>query len=122
MAHKAAAHQALEVSTVSDVTSQILSEHTVKHKIVNSSLIKEANAQALYTRESGLKVVTAQTPSGLIHYCSILANEKPDPKYPNIPPRVKVVLQGDGAVNRRNAMMALLDQTEKRVAKEILKR
>lgn len=50
-----------------------------------------------------------------------MANEKPDPKYPNIPPRIKVVLQGDGAVNRRTAMMTLLEQTEKRVSKEILK-
>ncbi|GAB7357773.1 hypothetical protein MBLNU459_g0421t1 [Dothideomycetes sp. NU459] len=105
MAHKATSPQVLEVITISDITSQIL-----------------ANAQALYTREQDLKVVTAQAPSGLIHYCSIIANEKPDPNYPNIPPRVKVVLQGDGATNRRTAMMTLLEQTEKRVAKEILKR
>jgi hypothetical protein len=32
------------------------------------------------------------------------------------------VLQGDSATDRRTAMMTLLEQTEKKVAKEILKR
>ncbi|THW37668.1 hypothetical protein D6D22_07109 [Aureobasidium pullulans] len=97
--------QVLQVITVSDITSQIT-----------------ANAQALYPREKGLKVVSAQSPNGMIHYCAVVGEEASDPKYPKIAPRTKVVLQGDSATDRRTAMMTLLEQTEKKVAKEILKK
>ncbi|THX87601.1 hypothetical protein D6D02_09207 [Aureobasidium pullulans] len=97
--------QVLQVITVSDITSQIA-----------------ANAQALYPREKGLKVVSAQSPNGMIHYCAVVGEEASDPKYPKIAPRTKVVLQGDSATDRRTAMMTLLEQTEKKVAKEILKK
>lgn len=67
-------------------------------------------------------MVTARSPNGMIHYCAIVGEEAPDPRYPKIAPATKVVLQGDSATDRRTAMMTLLDQTEKKVAKEILKR
>ncbi|KAG9950325.1 hypothetical protein KCU85_g3679, partial [Aureobasidium melanogenum] len=66
--------------------------------------------------------ITARSPNGMIHYCAIVGEEAPDPRYPKIAPATKVVLQGDSATDRRTAMMTLLDQTEKKVAKEILKR
>jgi len=66
--------------------------------------------------------VTARSPNGMIHYCAIVGEEVVDPKYPKIAAATKVVLQGDSATDRRTAMMTLLEQTEKKVAKEILKR
>jgi hypothetical protein len=83
---------------------------------------RKANAQALYPREKNLKVVTARSPNGMIHYCAVVGEEAVDPKYPKIAAVTKVVLQGDSATDRRTAMMTLLEQTEKKVAKEILKR
>jgi len=66
--------------------------------------------------------VSAQSPNGMIHYCAVVGEEASDPKYPKIAPRTKVVLQGDSATDRRTAMMTLLEQTEKKVTKEILKK
>jgi hypothetical protein len=83
---------------------------------------EKANAQALYPREKNLKVVTARSLNGMIHYCAIVGEDAVDPRYPKIAAATKVVLQGDSATDRRTAMMTLLEQTEKKVAKEILKR
>ncbi|THW17735.1 hypothetical protein D6C98_09618 [Aureobasidium pullulans] len=110
--------QVLQVITVSDITSQITGNSIPLATSPFSSQVEGA----LYPREKGLKVVSAQSPNGMIHYCAVVGEEASDPKYPKIAPRTKVVLQGDSATDRRTAMMTLLEQTEKKVAKEILKK
>ncbi|THW65179.1 hypothetical protein D6D20_02319 [Aureobasidium pullulans] len=106
--------QVLQVITVSDITSQITGNSIPLATSPFSSQVEGV--------EKGLKVVSAQSPNGMIHYCAVVGEEASDPKYPKIAPRTKVVLQGDSATDRRTAMMTLLEQTEKKVAKEILKK
>ncbi|THZ97314.1 hypothetical protein D6C82_06502 [Aureobasidium pullulans] len=106
--------QVLQVITVSDITSQIAGNSIPLATSPFSSQVERV--------EKGLKVVSAQSPNGMIHYCAVVGEEASDPKYPKIAPRTKVVLQGDSATDRRTAMMTLLEQTEKKVAKEILKK
>ncbi|KAK5681944.1 hypothetical protein LTS10_006478 [Elasticomyces elasticus] len=91
-----------EVITVTDITNQILT-----------------NAQVLFPREQDLKVVSAQAQSGVMHYASLVAS---DPKSASVHKEYKVVLNGPGEKYRRESMMGLLDETERRVAKQILKK
>ena len=134
MAHKlpsTSVQEPIETITLSDLTAQIsctyhplcpLPSSKVTHYAPHSSLTRfqKANAQALFPREKNIKVVTAQAASGLMHYCSVVADDFL-PDYPNIPQRPKVMLRGTGASTRRTAMMALLDETERRVCREVLK-
>ncbi|KAK4894429.1 hypothetical protein LTR27_007314 [Elasticomyces elasticus] len=91
-----------EVITVTDITNQILT-----------------NAQVLFPREQDLKVVSAQAQSGVMHYASLVAS---DPKSASVHKEYKVVLNGPGEKYRRESMMGLLDETERRIAKQILKK
>ncbi|KAK3648547.1 hypothetical protein LTR56_007371 [Elasticomyces elasticus] len=91
-----------EVITVTDITNQILT-----------------NAQVLFPREQDLKVVSAQAQSGVMHYASLVAS---DPKSASVHKEYKVVLNGPAVRYRRESMMGLLDETERRVAKQILKK
>lgn len=61
-------------------------------------------------------------PSGLIHYCSIIGERPPNPNATYNVKQHKVVLNGLGENSRRLAMVRLLEETERRVAKEVLKR
>ncbi|KAK5122050.1 hypothetical protein LTR85_004296 [Meristemomyces frigidus] len=79
--------------------------------------MSKANAEVLFPRERDLKVVTAQAPSGLLHYSTLMAS---DPKSASVHKEYKIVLQGPGEKDRRGSMMKLLEDTEKRVAKQIL--
>ncbi|KAK5731346.1 hypothetical protein LTR15_001285 [Elasticomyces elasticus] len=97
-----------EVITVTDITNQILMLR-----------IRVANAQVLFPREQDLKVVSAQAQSGVMHYASLVAS---DPKSASVHKEYKVVLNGPGEKFRRESMMGLLDETERRVAKQILKK
>ncbi|TKA65271.1 hypothetical protein B0A55_10089 [Friedmanniomyces simplex] len=91
-----------EVVTITNITNQILT-----------------NAEVLFARERDLKVVSAQVPTGLMHYASLVAS---DPKSASVHKEYKVVLTGPGEKNRRDSMMKLLEETERRVAKQILKK
>ncbi|KAI9709473.1 MAG: hypothetical protein M1820_003233 [Bogoriella megaspora] len=100
---KATPTQIVEAITLTDVTNQILT-----------------NAQVLYPRESNLRVITAQTPSGLLYH-SLLTADKPQPKEAVYPVQAtKVVIKSQGAQERRGALMDLLMETERKVGKEIL--
>ncbi|TKA27118.1 hypothetical protein B0A54_17060 [Friedmanniomyces endolithicus] len=57
---KAFAGDVQKVITITDITNQIIS-----------------NAEVLFARERDLKVVSAQVPTGLLHYASLVAS---DPK------------------------------------------
>ncbi|KAK4887920.1 hypothetical protein LTR28_003181, partial [Elasticomyces elasticus] len=90
---------------------------------VAKSIFKDGtNAQVLYPHERDLKVVTAQVPSGLIHYTSIVANKSLNPRIADAPREYRPMMQGRGSKTRREAMMELLEETEKRVAREVLKK
>ena len=94
-----------------------------------------ANAEVLFAREHDLKVVSAQVPTGLMHFASLVAS---DPKSASVHrvlvlvfscrllltlvQEYKVVLTGPGEKNRRDSMMKLLEETERRVAKQVLKK
>ncbi|KAK1052049.1 hypothetical protein LTR12_014600 [Friedmanniomyces endolithicus] len=91
-----------EVITITDITNQIIT-----------------NAEVIFAREHDLKVVSAQVPTGLMHFASLVAS---DPKSASVHKEYKVVLTGPGEKNRRDSMMKLLEETERRVAKQVLKK
>ncbi|KAK0301726.1 hypothetical protein LTR54_018160 [Friedmanniomyces endolithicus] len=101
---KAFAADVQEVITITDITNQIIS-----------------NAEVLFARERDLKVVSAQVPTGLLHYASLVAS---DPKSASVNKvtEYRVVLTGPVEKNRRDSMMKLLEETEHRVAKQVLKK
>ncbi|KAL9079586.1 MAG: hypothetical protein Q9157_001523 [Trypethelium eluteriae] len=102
--NKSTSQPVAEVVTLSDLTQQIL-----------------ANAEILFPREEHLRVVTAQTPSGLLYH-SLLVADKPQPKEAQY--RIndtKIVVKSQGTQERRGALMDLLQETERRVGKELLK-
>ena len=79
-----------------------------------------ANASILFPKEQNLRVVTAQTPSGLLYH-SMLVADKPQPKEAQYKVNdTKIVVKSQGAQERRGAMMDLLQETEKKVGKELL--
>lgn len=103
-----------------------------------------ANTQALFPGYHNEKVITSQTASGSIYHCTVVAHaieaetssstsydypdyaNTPAPYAPTnatrskAPSRPQVVLRGPGAADRRAAVMALLDETERKISREIL--
>ncbi|GAB7339248.1 hypothetical protein MBLNU457_5903t1 [Dothideomycetes sp. NU457] len=94
-----------EVMTVTEATSQIL-----------------VNAQVTHPNEkSPLKLVTGQASSGLIYHTAIVAEDPPDPRWPNGRRTYRTLLEASGS-NRRQSMMALLKETELQVEKQVLRK
>jgi len=88
--------------TIDEIRSQILS-----------------NAEILFQHNRDLKVISGQSQNGLNHYTSIVANDaKPGSSHKDY----KIVMSGGGGSNRRASMMALLVDTEKKIAKTIMKK
>ncbi|TKA64102.1 hypothetical protein B0A49_06194 [Cryomyces minteri] len=94
----------MEVTTTADITSQILT-----------------NAQVLYASDKDLKVVTSQVPSGLLFNTCVVAYRALNPRVSSDARGYKVIMKGPGEKTRRAAMMKLLEETEKRVSKEVVK-
>ncbi|KAI9667249.1 MAG: hypothetical protein M1821_000062 [Bathelium mastoideum] len=94
---------ALDVVTLSDISQQVVT-----------------NAAILFPKERNLRVVTAQAPSGLLYYCMLVA-DKPQPKEARYKiDDFKIVVKSQGTQDRRRAILDLLEETEKRVGKELL--
>ena len=79
-----------------------------------------ANAAILFPREQNIRVVTAQTPSGLLYH-SMLVADKPQPKEAQYKINdTKIIVKSQGTQERRGAMVDLLQETERRIGKELL--
>lgn len=76
----------------------------------------------LFASEKVLTVVTAQAPSGLMYYTSIMAEDPPDARWPNARRSYRVMLRGPGEPNRRSAIWSLLDETERMIYKQVLRK
>ncbi|KAK3116707.1 hypothetical protein LTR53_002616 [Teratosphaeriaceae sp. CCFEE 6253] len=121
-----------EVVTLQDITHQIINCATVA-----DCATTQANAEVLFPREQDLKVISAQVPTGLMHYASLVASDPKSASVHNVgrsherhglahqlipKQEYKIVLTGPGEKNRRDSMMKLLEETERRAAKQILKK
>jgi len=52
----------------------------------------------------------------------VIAEDLPDPKWPNGRKTHRIVFKGPGENTRRQGMMGLLEETEKRVEKQVMKK
>ncbi|KAK3680082.1 hypothetical protein LTR78_000459 [Recurvomyces mirabilis] len=76
------------------------------------------NAEVLFSRDHDLKVITAQARASL-HYAALMAS---DNKSASINKEYKTLLVSAGEPTRRESVLKLLEETERRIAKQILKR
>ncbi|KAK4554343.1 hypothetical protein LTR86_008551 [Recurvomyces mirabilis] len=98
--------------TVNDITQQIISPPS------DSKFHNVANAEVLFSRDHDLKVITAQARATL-HYAALMAS---DNKSASINKEYKTLLVSAGEPTRRESVLKLLEETERRIAKHILKR
>ncbi|KXS96572.1 hypothetical protein AC578_1947 [Pseudocercospora eumusae] len=77
------------------------------------------NAEVLFPRQIDLRVITGKAGKGL-HYAALMARDTSNPDANVNDIGYKILAQGPSESNRRASVMKLLDDVEKRVAKDVM--
>jgi hypothetical protein len=78
------------------------------------------NAEVLFPRLCDMRVITGRT-SKTEHYAAIYARDTTTPEICKNGIDFRMIAQGPNEIDRRTSVMKLLDDIEKRVAKEVMK-
>lgn len=77
------------------------------------------NAEVLFPSQIDLRVVTGKVSRGQ-HYAALMARDTSSPDIDARDIGYKILAQGPSEGNRRASVMKLLDDVEKRIAKDIM--